>query len=106
MKDKYNKDVSELYLYNVGLDLLGKEKAKNIDNKAVMVAGLISCMGYEYARVKKIIAKEVKIDFKSKKIDFVNQDGSIFDTLELTVDNFANPAEWLDKLYKDNNINM
>jgi len=94
------KDMSELFLYNVGLNLIGKEKAESVDPKIIMVIGVISCMGDEYARFKNIKAKDVKIDFANKRIDYIDSNGLIIDQLSISTEDFANPGKWLDNLYK------
>ena len=70
--DDLQKDYSELFLYNVGLETIG-EKTKSLDSKVVQVIGLIVCMGKEYARVSKIDCDNVDLNFGDKIISFINK---------------------------------
>jgi hypothetical protein len=99
-KDSDQKDYAELFLYNIGLNIIGKEKAELVDSNTIMVIGVISCMGDEYARFKNIKAKDVKIDFANKRIDYIDVNGVIIDQLFISTEDFANPGQWLDNLHK------
>ncbi len=99
MDDNYNKDASELFLYNVGYKILGKEKSSSVDPKVVMVTGLISCMGNEYARVSKIDCDNVDLNFRDKIISFF-KNNELIDKIIITTEDIANPSKWLDNLYK------
>ena len=99
----YDKDTSELFLYNVCFELLGKDKAESVEPNVVMVAGLIACMGKEYARVKQLDTDDMNINYRDKIVSFI-KNGSIIDTLEIKTEDFANPSIWLDKLYEKYNI--
>lgn len=98
------KDVSEFFFYTTGLNFIGKEKAESTDPKVVMVIGLMVCMGQEYARIKKIVTNDVKIDFQNKKIEYIDKSGFVIDSFEITNEDIANPGEWLNCLYKENGI--
>lgn len=103
MEDSTNKEISELFFYNVGYKMLGKEKSESVEPKVVMVAGLISCMGQEYARVSKIVADNVDLNFRDKIISFF-KDKVLIDQIIITTEDIANPSQWLNKLYEKFNI--
>jgi len=90
---------SELFLYNVGYKILGKEKSSSVDSKVVMVTGLISCMGNEYVRVSKIDCDNVDLNFRDKIISFF-KNNELIDKIIITTEDIANPSKWLDNLYK------
>jgi hypothetical protein len=90
-------------LYNVGFELLGAEKANSVEPNVVMVAGLIACMGQEYSRVKQLDCNDMSINYRDKVVSFL-KNGTVVDTLEIKTEDFANPSVWLDRLYKEYNI--
>lgn len=102
MDNNLKKDFSELYLYNVGLNILGKEKSETLKAEVVQVIGLISCMGQMYVSVSKIECDNVDLNFRDKIISFMNK-GVIVDKLLIKTEDIANPAIWIDNLYKKYN---
>jgi hypothetical protein len=103
MDNSLGKDFSELYLYEIGSNILGKEKSKSFKPEVVQVIGLISCMGKMYARAAKIECDNVDLNFRDKIISFI-KNGIIIDKLVITTEDIANPSVWIDNLYKKYNV--
>ena len=103
MNKKNTDEWSELFFYNVGYEIIGKEKSESVDPSVVMVIGLISCMGEEYVRVSGIVVDSVDLNFRDKIISFI-KDGEIFDRVVLSIEDISNPSKWLDNLHKKFNV--
>lgn len=103
MDDNLKKDFSELYLYDVGSNILGKEKSKSFKAEVVQVIGLISCMGQMYINISEIECDSVDLNFRDKIISFI-KNGVVIDKLIITTEDIANPSIWRDNLYKKYNV--
>ena len=96
-KDKLEKEASNAILEKVGRDLLGTE-AERADVNVIRTAGLIGAMGSTYSLVKKIPAASVVLEFCNLKVNFLDKQGELLDTMQVTREDIANPSQWHDRL--------